>query len=360
MICYINRSTVDYDVRLYKYVQACKSTYTPYFVISWDRLLNAKNIDENEYQMKHYCPYSQGKKIWPLFKWICFIWYYLIRNFRKYQVIHACNMENTLFVLPFKLLGKKIVFDVYDSQIISIEQKLIPKVDLLILQNIKRLEQIGIPKNKVKELLIIENVPALDYNLKPLAQRKDDKIHLSYVGTFQKEIRGIENLLKLVSEDERFILDIAGTGDDLDNAIREYAAECDRIHYYGKVLYTDALEIMHSSDFIVALYYLCAPVHRYASPNKFHESLFLGRPIITSMNTLVGERVQKANTGYVVEDSIDGLKSVFKDFGSDEEHTVYRTKCKNCEEMWKNKYKNYRKEWMEGEYIKHIYSLSMK
>ena len=59
MICYINRSTVDYDVRLNRYVQACKETGTPYFVIGWDRMLNAKYVDENEYQLKVYCPYAQ-------------------------------------------------------------------------------------------------------------------------------------------------------------------------------------------------------------------------------------------------------------------------------------------------------------
>ena len=89
MICFINRSTVDYDVRLHKYVQACKDTKTPYFVIGWDRLLNSKFIDEHEYQMKEYLPYAQGKKILPSIKWFCFIWYYLIKNFRKYKVIHA-------------------------------------------------------------------------------------------------------------------------------------------------------------------------------------------------------------------------------------------------------------------------------
>ena len=31
MICFINRSTVDYDVRLHKYVQACKETKNTLF-----------------------------------------------------------------------------------------------------------------------------------------------------------------------------------------------------------------------------------------------------------------------------------------------------------------------------------------
>lgn len=360
MICYINRSTVDYDIRLNKYVMACKQTKTPYFVIAWDRLLNAKFVDEYEHQLKLYCPYAQGKKILPLIRWSLFVYYYLIKNFSKYKVIHACNMENTLLVLPFRLLGKKIIFDVYDSQIPKIERKIIPMVNALILPHEKRLEPIGINKENVKNLFVVENAPALDYKLKDLKPRTDSKIHLSYVGTFQAKMRGIENLLDVVKSDERFVLDIAGTGDALDAMVQQYAEDCARIHYHGKVVYTDALELMHNSDYIVALYYLCAPIHKYASPNKFHESLFLGRPIITSKGTLVGTRVEEANTGYVVEDTIKGLKSVFDGYGSDSYMKEYQTKCKNCSRMWENDYKNYRMEWLECKYIGLVKSMSKK
>lgn len=215
MICYINRSTVDYDVRLNKYVQACKETGTPYFVIGWDRMLNTKYVDENKHQLKVYCPYAQGKKLIPAIRWFFFTWYYLIKIFHKYKVIHACNMENALFSLPFKLLGKKIVFDIYDSQVIKLERKIAPKVDCLILPAEKRLEQIGVNKNSLKCFMEIENVPTFNTSLKPVEGLKREKIYLSYVGVFQKEIRGLENLVNMVLQDERFVLDIAGVGDDL-------------------------------------------------------------------------------------------------------------------------------------------------
>jgi len=360
MICFINRSTVDYDIRMNKYVQACKATNTPYFVLGWDRMLNAKFVDEHEKQLKIYSPYGQGRNFWHLLRWMFFVWFNLISNIGKYKVIHACNMENAMFVLPFKLFGKKIVFDIYDSQIAKVEKIIIPKVDTLILPHQKRLEQIGISKDKVENLFIVENAPTLNYELRPLKPRKDDKIHLSYVGTFQKKIRGIEHLLQLVKQDNRFVLDIAGTGDELDSVVKEYAAECNRIIFHGKVLYDEALELMHNSDFIVALYYLSIPVHKYASPNKFHESLFLGRPIITSKDTLVGARVEAANTGYVVDDTLEGLASVFDGYGTESYLIKYREKCKNCGQLWENNYKNYRTQWMEGEYIKLIRRLAGK
>lgn len=351
MICYINRSTVDYDVRLNKYIQACKATNTPYLVIGWDRLLNAKFVDENEYQMKHYCPYAHGRKFWPLVKWLCFTWYHLIKNFNKYKVIHACNMENTILSLPFKLLGKKVVFDVYDSQIIPIERKLIKVADCLILPAEKRLEQIGIRKEEAKHFLEIENVPTFDVSLKAVEGLQGEKIHLSYVGVFQKNVRGIENLVQMVLEDDRFVLDIAGAGNDLEDLIKEAAIKCNRIHFHGKVQYLQALEIMNNSDYIVALYYPFGSNHTYASPNKSYEALFLSTPIITSIDTLVGNKVIASNTGYVVGHTVEDLKSVFDGIDTEEYKKAYYQKCQNCHKLWQQSYATYKKQVLEGTYL---------
>lgn len=357
MICFLNRSTVDYDVRLNKYVQACKVTNTPYFVIGWDRLLNSKFVDENEHQMKHYCPYSQGKKLWPLLRWIVFVWYYLIKNFGKYKVIHACNMENVLIVFPFRFLGKRIVFDIYDSQIIKIERKLAPLVDCLILPAEKRLEQIGIKKKNLKHFIEIENVPTFNITLRPKNGLTRDRIYLSYVGIFQKKIRGIENLVQMVLEDERFILDIAGVGDDLDKMIKNAANKCERIKYHGKVQYAEALRIMNESDYIVALYYPYSSNHVYASPNKSYEALFLSTPIITSKGTLVGDKVVASNTGYVVDDTLQNLKEIFENFGCDSYKEEYYKKCLNCQTLWESTYAHYKSQSLERGYLNTLMSL---
>lgn len=351
MICYINRSTIDYDVRLRKYVQACKETGTSYFVIGWNRMLNAKFVDKHEYLMNLYCPYAHGKKLIPSICWLFFMWYYLIKNFHKYKVIHACNMENALFSIPFKLLGKKIIFDIYDSQILNVERKLATRVDCLILPAEKRLEQIGISKGRLKRFLEIENVPTFDVCLTPVVGLQRDKIYLSYVGVFQKKIRGLENLVKMVLGDERFVLDIAGVGDDLDEMIKNAAEKCDRVHYYGKVQYSEALRIMNNSDFIVALYYPYSSNHVYASPNKSYESLFLSTPIITSEGTLVGDKVKQANTGYVVYDTYDGLHKLFENVNTEEFKHDYQAKCVNCAIQWDVVYADYKKKILEKCYL---------
>lgn len=360
MICYVNRSTVDYDVRLNKYVQACKAKNISYFVIGWDRLLNAKFVDEHEYQMKLYCPYAQGKKIIPLLRWFLFVWYYLIKNFSKYKVIHACNMENALITIPFKLLGKKVVFDVYDSQIISLERIIAPMVDCLILPAEKRLEQIGILKSSLNYFMEIENVPIFNNLFEQYPGLKRDKIYLSYVGVFQKKIRGLENLINMVLEDDRFVLDIAGVGDMLEEMIKTASSKCDRIHYHGKIQYDEALNIMNKSDFIVALYYPYSSNHVYASPNKSYESLFLKTPIITSEGTLVGDKVIQSNTGYVVDDTFGGLYHLFDNVNSLEFRHDYRIKEKKCANLWEEVYATYKTKKLEGEYLNMINDLIKK
>ena len=352
MICYINRSTVDYDVRLKKYVQACKSTNTPYFVIGWDRMLDSTCVDEHEYQMKLYCPYAHGKKLFSNIRWMLFVWYYLVKNFRQYKVIHACNMENAIIALPFKLLGKKLVIDIYDSQIISIERRLATNVDCLILPAEKRLEQIGVDRNKLKHFLEIENVPTFGNSIARIAGLQREKVYLSYVGVFQKAIRGIENLVKMVQNDNRFVLDIAGIGDDLEKVITSAANQSKRIHYHGRVQYSEALQIMNNSDFIVALYYPYGSNHVYASPNKSYESLFLATPIITSKGTLVGEKVEKTNTGYVIDDTFESLHGLFDNVDTDAFRQDYLTKCDNCEALWEKVYANYKVNVLEGCYLK--------
>lgn len=353
MICFINRSTVDYDVRLQKYVQACLETNTQYCVISWNRVKNCTKVYPCEYQYKTYAPYGFGlKNLFPLIGWVVYLWWMLFKLRRQYMVIHACNLENCIMAYPFRLLGKKIVMDIYDSVDIKKESRLAKEIDALILPNNQRLNQIGIKKEEVKRYLEVENVPVFHTNIQIKEEANfSNQIHLAYVGVLQREIRGIENLIKMVQQDNRFILDIAGTGGGLDDQIIAAAADCPRIHYFGKVDYQTALQIMANADFIIALYYLSAKVHEYASPNKYYESLYLATPIITSRNTLVGNNVEKYNTGYTVRDSLDDLKRAFDNVDASSFKDDYSRKKENCRKLWELVYANYFDKQLKKNYI---------
>lgn len=353
MICYINRSTVDYDVRLQKYVQACLETDTPYCVVAWDRTRNCSKVYPNEYQYKAYAPYGEGlKNVISLIGWVFYVWIMLVRKRKEYQIIHACNLENCILAYPFRLLGKRIVLDIYDSVNTKREAQIAKKIDALILPSNHRLKQVGITKDCVKHYLEVENVPIFHSNI---YQKETvdfpQNIHLAYVGVLQRNIRGLENVLDIVFHDERFVLDIAGTGAAMDAEIKELADKCPRINYYGKVDYQQALQIMSEADFIVALYYLAAKVHEYASPNKYYESLYLGKPIITSKGTLVGNNVIQNDTGYVVSDTKEEFIHLFDSISTLDFRQGYMRKKDNCLRLWKHVYSSYFDKITKGEYI---------
>lgn len=354
MICFVRRSTIDYDIRLRKYVDACVDTGTKYIAITWDRLKNS-NSYENEYQYKMKAPYGGGvKSIFQFVGWVIFLYWQLFAKFRRYKVIHACNLETLVFVIPLRLFGKRIIFDIYDTVNPGIERKLLRFVDVMILPNIRRLKQEGVTKEELGEkLLIVENVP----NFKN--ERRTDAIltgfpntlKLAYVGVLEKDIRGIEDTLDAVMKNKQLCLDIAGVGSGLEPRINECASKCNRIKYHGKVKYEEALEIMSESDFIVAIYKPSFTPYVYASPNKFYESLYLGKPIISSKGTIVGDQIKQHNTGYLLEEGEDSLDSLFYNLDNSfvEE---YKTKANNCRNLWDSKYRTYYDDVHKGEYIK--------
>lgn len=363
MICFVRRSTIDYDIRLRKYIEACVETSMPYIAITWDRLSNCSKVYDNEIQYKVLAPYGgKWKNLLSIPGWFCFMYYHLIKNYRKYKVIHACNLEIFILLLPFLLLKKKIIFDIYDTVNAKIESIICKWANVLILPHEKRLSQVGISINDVKRFLVVENVPRFtsNININKFELNNNSPIKLAYVGVFEKDIRGIENILHLVLEDDRFELHIAGVGANMETLVEEFSQKCSRIHYYGKVSYEKALQIMNNSHFIIALYYLINPLHKYASPNKFYESLYLEKPIITSSNTLVGDRVKESNTGYVVDDDYHSLKSIFNDLNTKEFAIRYKQLSENCSYLWRKKYNSYFEKVLKQEYVGIINELALK
>lgn len=355
MICYLKTSPATYDGRLKKYLFSCKHANVPYLIITWDRMLNRK-LEENELTYEKYAPYGYGHRFHNflcLIGWYFFAFIKLLKHRNEYQIIHACNLVTAFAAFPFKVLfNKKIIFDIFDtSGKLWLEHFFIKHSDLLILPHEKRLKQIKINRDKIKNFLEIENVPLFP-SQKTLHKgfNPNDKIKLSYVGTFERINRGLENVLKLVMEDDRFIWEIAGAGSGLEVLFEESAKKCNRIIYHGRVSNEKGLDIMKRSDFIVALYYLTSPGHLYASPNKLYECLYLSVPIITSKNTLVGNQVEQYDCGYVVQDSYEALVNVFNKIDSDFIDN-YKQKVLNARQIWNDKYANYLEKQMINKYI---------
>ncbi len=356
MICYITRGSLASDVRMQKYVRACKDSNIHYFVVSWDRLL--ENHDEPyEYAFKRYAAYG-GRSIFWNFLFALFVYWHLFTKWNKYSIIHAANFETFIFIFPFKFFGKKLVYDMYDRGVFQkLERWLCRQSDLFIIPSRYRLEQIGLQESDFKHFLEIENVPVLSGEFRQNKHRSNC-IRLAYVGTFEQNIRGIENVLEFVESNKFAVLDIAGSGGCLEDYVRECARRCERIVYHGKVDYRTALTLMGNADFIMALYYVSnAPAHKYAAPNKYYESLFLRTPIITNVGTIMSKIVARYDTGYIIGESLSDLSellfSIYKN-GLNEE---YYDKVSCCARLWETKYDNYIKDKLECEYLQVLLEL---
>jgi glycosyltransferase involved in cell wall biosynthesis len=341
---------------LRKYISACQESTTPYIAITWDRLLENKPISPMEVQYMHKAPYGKEcrRKNFVLYiGWVFFALYNLIKVHKQYKVIHACNIETIWVAYILKLLfRKKIVFDIYDtSGKYALERFFAKRSDLFILPHELRAKQIGF-ENLPANLFVVENVPYFqDYEPQCVSSNTDGRLHISYVGVFQRRIRGIENLLKLVENNTNVFCDIAGSGDGLEDDIIELSKRCDRIKYHGTVRYNEALDIMDRSDIMFACYYLNARTHKYASPNKYYESLFLAKPLITTKNTLVGERVKQGNTGFVIGDTYEELEALVANFGTEGFEQMLKEKAARAVDIWKNTYSLYFEKHMKSDYI---------
>jgi len=364
MICYLRCQPISEDIRLKKYIQACKKRKVNYLAFTWDRLLMGI-YDNNEIQFKTQCLYGQGiKNLFKKLSWQFFLLKELFLNRKKYSVIHACDFDTIFPALLAKfILKKKVIYDIYDAagttqsflqkSLRTLDNIAIKHVDRLILADQERVKQINLSEAAQKKLFVVENVPMVDDKVYPNAFETDGT-KISYVGVLDRH-RGLENLLECVKRNESIFLYIAGTG-TLQDEVKKASIECNRISYYDRVLYSKGLSIMKGSDIICGLYYPYISNHIYAAPNKYFESLYLGVPILTSKGTLVGKKTRTHNTGYTIDSTIKDMENFLLsiDVKSDE----YKCIKNNTIQIWDRFYAKYFETTLCNNYIQILNNLN--
>ena len=105
---------------------------------------------------------------------------------------------------------------------------------------------------------------------------------------------------------------------------------------------------MKNSHLIAAMYHLTSPLHKYAAPNKYYESLMLEVPMITTENTLVGSKTKRYDTGFVLDETIESLEKLLISETLQKEITCKKEKCHI---VWNDVYKNYYEQFMESQYL---------
>ncbi len=370
MICFLRCSLIAEDIRLEKYVRACKESNLSYIALTWDRL-NVNNIAEHEISYKRYAPYLRKWKNVPAkFLWQFYQIRKLIKYRKQYKVIHACDFDTILPAFVLKIFfRKKVIYDIYDSVmndrkdflgmgIRALDHACIKNADLFILPDKKRKKQIGLSDQDFKDFLEIENVPIYkNLNISKVVTPNFEKISLSYVGVFDYN-RGLEDLLEVVEANDFLYLDIAGAG-ALQKLVENKAKSCSRITFYGRVPYDEGLNIMANSDYIIGMYYKAHSNHIYAAPNKYFESLFLAKPLITTSGTIVGDKTEKYGTGYAIDEGYNSIQNLFWKLINDKDLTFYLDIVSKASGLWKASYQAYFESQLKGKYIDKIKELIM-
>lgn len=363
MVYIIRCNDIISDPRAMKYVHFLQKQNIKYKLIAWDRDGKINNAHGN-YYFKRKAGYNIGgiKAAYNRFLWMAFVLYTLFKTRKKDDnvVIHGCDVDSAFPATFFKhFINKnvKVIFDVFDwfSATLYNQSKFILKIfniiekfsinhsDYVILCERERIEQIPykLPQNKI---LILPNIPYFSEN-SFLKKRSDCKFNngriiFSYVGGFNNE-RCLSEIINIASKGIINLL-IAGFGNSQIEKQLDKLKNCPNIKYFGKVDYTDALSIMYCSEIIYAMYSKTNPNHIYAAPNKFYESLFLGKAIFTTKGTILEKKVEEAGIGYISEEKeIDIVNKINTITNKD-----LIEKGRKAKKIWENEYRQYTNNFM--------------
>lgn len=363
---YILRSNdLNPDPRVDKYVHFFKHEGLPYRLVGWNREAAKINAPHTDYY-NHYATYGSGlKNLWGMICWNIFLFVYLFRRRKYIKVIHACDFDTIMPALLMKLfVNMTVIFDVFDwytdsrninnrlikLALCSLEKVAVRKSDYIIICEPERIVQLG-NVNQAK-VLTMPNIPDFPVTSGDMGRsfNSHQEVSIGYVGILSR-FRGLEALLKVVSEMPTVTLHIAGFG-ELESMVLEYANHYHNILFEGKVAYEQGLSILASSDCIYAMYYTNVKNHILAAPNKFYESLYLGRPLITTIGTLVGEKVQKYDSGFVIEEGKEALRTLLSNINMD----ICMAKGKKAYDCWQHVFCEKIASFFKNEYAPIIYT----
>ncbi len=286
---------------------------------------------------------------------IGYIWFsimsffFVLKNAKKKDVVVFIDLETILFAWVAAFIkGADIHYDIADPFYLVkpipfkkfwkvLETIFVNKVKLVTAPHIKRFK---IYFDELKpNMKVVENVPIFDKKMDYNSNRiENDKITIGYFGILEAKYRGLENLAKLVLDDERFELLIAGSG-PLYDFFLNLSKKCDRIIFLGKYDSQDLPELVKDINIYFGYYSENKTLHKIASPNKFYEHLFFRKPILTSTCIPHSEEIKKYDTGWCISNDEDELvnwkNSLFRERVEFEDYAI------KCKKRWDEKYENY-------------------
>lgn len=328
----IRANPVKPDSRVEKEVASLHSHGFDVSVLGWDRSddyplraepLNDMHKDVIAYRVGIKASFGSGmKNLKYLAKYQVEIRKFLKKN--HFDVVHACDFD-TAFTAFHSIDHKKtkFVYDIFDyyadafsipsfmrKPVIALDRKIINGADLDIICTEQRRKQIA--GSNPKKLIVIHNSPPKtefhESNKEGIERRT---IRIAYFGILSAS-RLIKEMIEVISGNKEYELHIGGFG-VLEDYVKEATAKNENIIFYGTVPYKKVLEVESESDVLTAIYDPTVKNHYYAAPNKFYESLMLGKPVIMAKNTGMSEIVEEYDIGATIDFSKEGIESGLKE-----------------------------------------------
>lgn len=356
-IAYVLNVKLEFDTRAQKEIAELLRNGAALMICSWDKENNSCNVTrkikirEFEHDVTDICIKVQKGKgfrenIFSLIKYELKLFLWLLKNRKKYDYIHAADMDSAFSsLIAAKLFRKRLVYDIFDdyadSHIAGAKIKaLIRKIDAVIIKHSdsviicseKRREQLALIPER---LTVIHNTPDIKTVQKDLMPvLANDKLKIAYIGNLYPGRFTIE-MAHIAATHKDFELYCAGAG-SYENELRRLAAECSNIHFYGVLPYEKVLSLESNCDVIPALYDPGFPNHKYAAPNKFYEALYLGKPTIMVHDTGMDKYVDEFKTGLTIEYDVKDLTAAFEKIHAD--INIWRQQEKRIKDIYRENF----------------------
>ena len=247
------------------------------------------------------------KNIHKLIGWIIWVNKMLKKLAMKCEIfaVHSCDLDTGIAANKFCRKNKiNFVYDIFDyyidtHYIPSVLRNLVEKAEIKTINNAdvtiicteERKEQIE--KATPKKLIIIHNSPELNE-----ASTQED-IDYCYCGAMF-DMRLISEILGEYNNNSDLKFVFAGHG-PYSQITAIMADKYANFTYMGPVPYATVLSIESRARVLSAIYEPTIRNHRLCAPNKFYESLALGKPVIVCRGTGIDKIVQENNIGRVID-----------------------------------------------------------
>lgn len=331
-VSYIRATGIYDDSRATKEIMALASNGYNVHVIGWDRdglaLKRCKELFKEQNVEFSFFGQNVGSKIGlkGIFKMLGFIRFVmgtLRKSKDRIDIVHACNLDAGWGAyLVCKNLKIPMVYDIYDYYIDShkIPRVLIPLIECMeiavinhskctIICTKERMEQLQ--KADPKKVVVIYNSPNIQETV-----HVDPRWDYAYCGSLGR-LRLIQEILAEYPKHQNMKFVFAGSGVYAKQA-QLLSEEYENFTFLGSLSYQDVLDVERQAKIISAIYEPSIRNHRLCAPNKFYESLALGKPVIVCKHTGIDVIVKEHDLGAVIDYSATEFYNALEDLTKNE------------------------------------------